>query len=278
LPLVVSFSPLLDESARFADLVLPDATFLERWDVVAPGRGTRALSLRQPVVPPVRDTRPTGEVILRLAAALGGAVASAFPWHSYREAVAAGLLRLPGGARDAMSVLESEGAWLAPNDEEVRRADGAGGFVVLADVNRTIPDPGLPTEGEPASFPFVLVPFRGPGYAEGGTRHLPWLCELPLTELLPRQLGIEISPSDASALGIANGDRVDVESPYGRLTTHARVAEDIRTGTLGLPLGGGAWPVAGAADNPLRLLADHADPRTGQWLACGTRARVRRSG
>ena len=36
-PFVVSFSPLLDESALAADLVLPDPTFLERWDVVLPG-------------------------------------------------------------------------------------------------------------------------------------------------------------------------------------------------------------------------------------------------
>jgi anaerobic selenocysteine-containing dehydrogenase len=278
LPLVVSFSPLLDESARFADLVLPDHTFLERWDVVAPGRGTRALSFRQAVVRPVRDTRQTGEVILQLAAAMGGTMAEAFPWRTYAEAVRSGLLRLPGGAGDALAALEREGVWCAQSDADARRADGAGGFGVFADVGRTIPDAGPTAEGDPARFPFVLVPFRGPGYAEGGMRHLPWLGEMPLAASAPGQLAIEISPADAATLGIAAGDVVRVESPRARLTMLARVSEYVRAGTLGLPLGGGGWPVAGAEDNPLRLLADLVDARTGQWRVCGTRAWVGRAG
>ena len=277
-PLVVSFSPLLDESALFADLVLPDHTFLEGWDVVAPGRGMRALSLQQPVVRPVHDTRQTGEVILRLAAAVGPALAEALPWHGYREAVEVGLARVPGGAPAALSVLASEGVFTATPEQDARSGGGVGGWIILADARRAIPTRFSPAVDEGMGRPFLLVPFRGPGYAQGGMRHLPWLAELPLAPCYPWPPCLEMSPSDARALGIADGDAVVAEAPRGSMRLRVHVHEGMKTGVLGLPLGGGAWPVAGAGDNPMALLVDLADERTGQWRMCATRARVRRAG
>jgi anaerobic selenocysteine-containing dehydrogenase len=271
-PLVVSFSPLLDESALFADMVLPDLSFLERFDVVSPGRGTRALSLRQPVVRPLGGAMQTGEVILHLARALGGSVAKALPWESYREAVASGLAKVPGGAGEVLALLESQGAWLAPPGEGVGRRSA------LADVTSFLQTDPIrsprPAAGETGRLPFVLVPFRGPGYAEGGIRHLTWLSELPLAVGDPWQPRIEISPQDARELGVVDGDRVVVESPLARVAMRAQVHEGIRPGVLGLPLGGGAWPVAGTESNPSDLLASLADEKTGQWFACATRASI----
>jgi anaerobic selenocysteine-containing dehydrogenase len=88
-PLVVSFSPLPDESTLWADYVLPDSTYLERWELVEPlpGDASPLLGLRQPVVEPVHDTLPTGDVLIRLASALGKPLADAFPWPDYRAAV-----------------------------------------------------------------------------------------------------------------------------------------------------------------------------------------------
>lgn len=81
-PLVVSFSPFLDESSARADLILPDHTYLERWQLDEPPAsvGFPVFSVRRPVVEPVHDTRSTGEVLIALARGLGGAVARAFPW------------------------------------------------------------------------------------------------------------------------------------------------------------------------------------------------------
>jgi anaerobic selenocysteine-containing dehydrogenase len=277
-PLVVSFSPLLDESARFADLVLPDHTFLEGWDVIAPGRGTRVLSVRQPAVRPLGNSMATGEVVLRLAAALGGKVAEGLPWPGYRAAVEAGLANLPGGVTKVMDALEAEGSWVAPPGEGAPTGSRAGEEKGLLDVSGALWGDAPAAESDPASLPFVLVPFRGPGYAEGGMRHLPWLCEMPLAGQDPWQPCIEISPWDARGLGVADGDRVLVESSWGRVAMPARVHAGIRAGVLGLPLGGGAWPVAGEKDNPSSLLASLADAKTGQWFACVTRARLRKAG
>lgn len=80
-PLLVSFSPFLDESTAMADFVLPDHTYLERWqlDVIAPSVGFPLFSIRQPVVAPLHDTRSTGEVLIQMARAIGGTVGSSFP-------------------------------------------------------------------------------------------------------------------------------------------------------------------------------------------------------
>jgi menaquinone reductase, molybdopterin-binding-like subunit len=276
-PLVVSFSPLFDESARFADWVLPDHTFLEAWDVVAPGQGMEVLSLRQPVVRPRGNTLQTGDAILRLAAVLGGAVAQALPWDSYRQATLAGLARAGCNPEQLMPGLESDGVWSPPaaasaegRSEERRRR--------IYDVSAAVASPAPSRADDGAAFPFVLVPFRGPGYCAGGTGHLPWLAELPMAAQDPWQPRIEISPFDARELGITDGERVVVVSPFARVVMLAQVHEGVRPGVLGLPLGGGAWPVASTAANPSALLADAADAKTGQWLACATRARIGRIG
>ena len=88
-PLIVSFSPFLDESAAYADLILPDHTYLERWqDDPAPLVGPYTLlGLRQPVVKPRHDTMHTGDVLLKLAHALGDPVARSFPWSDFPEAL-----------------------------------------------------------------------------------------------------------------------------------------------------------------------------------------------
>jgi anaerobic selenocysteine-containing dehydrogenase len=85
-PLVVSFSSFLDETAELADLVLPEPTFLERWgDDHIEGLGYPGVSLYQPVIEPLYDTMNTGDFFLKVAEAMGGTVAKAFPWKSYEE-------------------------------------------------------------------------------------------------------------------------------------------------------------------------------------------------
>ena len=86
-PFVVSFSPFLDDSSQYADLILPDHTYLERLQDVelVPSTGYPVVGLRQPVVAPLFDTRHTGDVLIQVARGLGGAVAQAFPWNSFEE-------------------------------------------------------------------------------------------------------------------------------------------------------------------------------------------------
>lgn len=81
-PFLVSFSPFMDDTTRFVDLVLPDHTYLERWqlDEPPPSVGLPLFSVRQPVIEPLHNTLSTGEVVTRIARAIGGSVGRSFPW------------------------------------------------------------------------------------------------------------------------------------------------------------------------------------------------------
>ena len=80
-PFVVSFSPLVDETAVQADLILPDRTYLEAWgyEVVSPGFGLPVVGSQQPVVTPVFDARSTGDVLLTVAKGIPPAAAAWVP-------------------------------------------------------------------------------------------------------------------------------------------------------------------------------------------------------
>jgi anaerobic selenocysteine-containing dehydrogenase len=126
IPLVVSFSPFLDESARLAHLVLPDHTYLERWqDAPAPPSvPIRVWGIVQPVQPPLHDTRATGDVLLELAARLGGTVEERLPWASVEALVKErgqslseapmGSWMLPAFRRDELREIETRG-WRVPH-------------------------------------------------------------------------------------------------------------------------------------------------------------------
>jgi len=87
-PFLVSTSPFWDEFAStHADLILPDHTYLERWqdDVIYPSLGYPVASIRQPVIQPVYGTMNVGDLLLSLAREIGGTVAEAFPWSDFRD-------------------------------------------------------------------------------------------------------------------------------------------------------------------------------------------------
>jgi thiosulfate reductase / polysulfide reductase chain A len=73
IPYTVCVSPFYDESAALADLILPDATYLERWDWEAgwsPDQ-TAEFAIRQPLVAPRGKARDFKDVVCDLAERMG---------------------------------------------------------------------------------------------------------------------------------------------------------------------------------------------------------------
>jgi anaerobic selenocysteine-containing dehydrogenase len=77
IPRIIYSDAYASEMVSYADLVLPDTTYLERWDCISlmdrpicDADGV-ADSIRQPVVPPDRDVRPFQDVMIDLGARLG---------------------------------------------------------------------------------------------------------------------------------------------------------------------------------------------------------------
>jgi len=96
IPFIVACTPFLNDTASFADLILPDHVFLEKWDASINVHGVefQHFGVQQPVIEPLYDTRQTGDVFLEISRALGGSVAAALPWQdtqAYLKTLARGL-------------------------------------------------------------------------------------------------------------------------------------------------------------------------------------------
>ncbi|MBP1698793.1 MAG: qrcB, partial [Deltaproteobacteria bacterium] len=113
IPLIVSFSPYLDDSTRYADLILPDHTPLERWqdDPLFLNDGSAVLGIRQPTVEPIHDTRATGDILISLAKSLGGDFQKAFPWGDFKELMIYGVRGIFETKRGDTFGLQFDAAW-----------------------------------------------------------------------------------------------------------------------------------------------------------------------
>jgi len=124
IPFIVSFSPFLDESSRMAGLILPDQTYLERWqdDQVTHLAGFTCFSLARPASRPLHDSRNAADTVLQVSQTLGGAVAGSLPWKNFEELLRDGVRGLydaqrgyvvSAHAEEALrKVLEREGFWV----------------------------------------------------------------------------------------------------------------------------------------------------------------------
>ncbi len=88
IPLIVSFSPFLDETSAHAHWILPDNLCLERQQdfVHPPVTGINRISVSQPLwEKPLFDTRSTGDVLLDMIHHVRPNSESLFPWKNYSE-------------------------------------------------------------------------------------------------------------------------------------------------------------------------------------------------
>jgi sulfite dehydrogenase (quinone) subunit SoeA len=96
IPRIIYSDAYYSEMVGYADLVLPDTTYLERWDCISlldrPIGGVEgpADAIRQPIVAPDRDVRPFQDVLIEIGARLG------LPGFTTPD----GAARYPGGYPD----------------------------------------------------------------------------------------------------------------------------------------------------------------------------------
>ncbi len=273
-PFIVSFSTFMDESAQYADLVLPEPTFLERWqDDAIEGMGYPGVGLRQPMVEPLYDTMNTGDVIIKVAQAMGGSVAKAFPWDGF-EALLHERLSTVGTDWDTLKEL---GAWFTPGYRHTRRgsqewvdevvgkdrtsAPRDGRFDLFSrelscalsnlskeelaalGINKSADAPFLPHQedltfaGDEAEFPFhlnvITLMSLGPYSAAANMPTLQEISGMTVGEMWNSWL--EMNPETAKNLGMRDKDTVWVESPFGKLKTKMRTVPGLRPDVVNLP-------------------------------------------
>lgn len=254
LEFIVNVNLYLDETAMFADVVLPCPTYLERDDVVS--RDYYSLypqvACRQPVVTPLYDTKTEGEIWHELGKRMG---IEAFLPPIGRAALDAKLEPLGIKFDD----LKRIGVW--GKEQPFTSIREFGTPTKKVELYSTIfekygYDP-FPSWKEALAkptpdYPFYLVVTHPPVHIMSYTQNVAWLHEV-----YPENYAL-INTSKAQELGIKDGDEVYIESKWGKIKIKAKLTEGIRPDTICVPHGFGhlsrELPLAynqGVSDNVL---------------------------
>ena len=285
IPLVVSLSSFLDETAALADVILPSHTYLESWgdDFPEPGVGFSVGAVSQPVVSPLYNTRGTGDIILDLARRMGSA--DVMPWNSMEEFLKYGWRRIyQRGDPETLaqgfdafwtSVLKA-GAW-------GETSSGNTAFTLNPDVIAGIGVAPPEFSGSEEDYPFILHPYLSPNLHDGRGANLPWMQELPdpMTSVVYGSW-VEINPETAEQMGLTEGDLVDIQSPHGQLQVPVYIYPAIMPNVVAMPIGQGHREYGRYAKdrgvNPIEILSPQIEPITGNLATSATRVSVTATG
>ncbi|MDT5016920.1 MAG: hypothetical protein QOD39_3080 [Mycobacterium sp.] len=291
-PFIVSFSSFMDDTALAADLILPTHLPLEDWgdDVTDPGPGFQVVTVQQPVVRPFYDTLGFGDVLLRLGQELGGPVAAAMQWDTFKDVLRDGARSLqqqrrgsvvePDFERFWMRLLQTGGWW----DETTAgraTADASAAGSAVQRLAANLPRARFAGEND---FPYSLVPFEHNTLGTGEGAHLPWLQATPdpITSAV-WSTWAELNPETARRLGVSEGDLVKVESPNGAsIEVPVYVHPAAPPTVIAMPLGQGharygRWATQ-RGSNPMALLAPMTDQTTNALAYGATRVRLTKTG
>jgi len=97
--------------------------------------------------------------------------------------------------------------------------------------------------GNTTDYPFTFIDSKSRYNREGRSQNLPFYYQFKKNDPGDENWSdvAKINPSDASALGIVNGDTIKLTSVTGSLTCKAKLWEGIRPGTVAKCYGQGHW-------------------------------------
>lgn len=119
----VCINPFFNETASMADLVLPWATYMERWDVDARGAYNLKpyLSMRRPMVEPLGEARDIRDIFPDIARRVGGEMAAKYPSQptpEYMEEWVKNVPYRPSEDASPMAMLQRVGAFEDPDEAQ----------------------------------------------------------------------------------------------------------------------------------------------------------------
>src|SRR5438445_1810148 len=213
----VSFSSYMDETTAACDLILPDHHSLEQWGDSRPRAGVTAL--QQPVVQPVFDTRPTGDVILKLSGKTG-------TFEDYLQ----GKWRAKHATNFDqywMDSLAKGGIYTQAPTRAVRLAPS------LSRISFAAPAASGGQDQDVIVFPHPIL-------HDGRGANKPWLQELPdPVSKIAWHSWVEVHPDTAAKWGLATGDFILLKSSFGAQKFPAWITRSVRPDVLAVPTGQG---------------------------------------
>ncbi len=287
---IISFANVIDDTASFADLVLPDSSYLEAWGthVPDPGPGYPVLTIQQPVVPAlidrdgnvVHDSRPFGDVLLSIAETLGHNLGAESMEALVRQELntlynaSSPTSSVRGATFEAfrVGVLQRGGWW-----DTGAVASGANGQAQFPARTESRP------AGRSGPDTFALVPFATIGIGDGSSAFLPWGQSTPdpITSAT-WTTWVEINTQVAHDRGLQVGDVIELRGPAGSLELPVYPHPGIPPGVVSVPFGRGhgfsGRYAAGQGANVLAIVADQEVDGVGAAAWASTRVSIAGTG
>lgn len=258
------------DTARYADLILPACSSFERAEFKV--YGPDKLCWYEPVIKPLGDSRPDADILRDLALALE--LEDEWLRRPYADCVSHMIRNLPVGVEQLQA---RPGHWLsipieAPAGPEFRTPTGK--FELYSTVLEKYPgfsplpvyDP--PADNDPGrDLPFILCSGGRLSHALHSRLHdVPWLRSLR------PEATAELNREDCAALGIAEGDDIELYSGSGCIRVKAHPSRLVQAGCVMMYHG------YSEADVNSLIPAGHNDPYSGfpgyNRLRCGVRKAV----
>lgn len=109
-PYHVAIDAYMGEATALADIILPDATYLERWDPETTNSYAMVpfVALRQPVIKPLGESRGVRDILYELARRIGGGMEQYFNYGSAEEYCK---VAVSGNAGLDWEELKKKGVW-----------------------------------------------------------------------------------------------------------------------------------------------------------------------
>ncbi|MFI7013722.1 molybdopterin oxidoreductase family protein [Streptomyces sp. NPDC050164] len=244
---VVAQDLFLTETAQLADVVLPAATWGEKTGTLT--NADRTVHLSEKAVEPPGEARADLDVLLDFAARMDFRDKDDGPlitWHDPESAFAA-WQRCSAQAPDGTARLYTDGiAYAHPDTCESYGKDMVTGASVEPVEYRSLNPDGKavikaaeylpPHEDASADFPLQLITGRTVYHFHTRTK----TARAPELNAAAPDVWAEISPAEASAQGLADGDLVQVTTPRGSVRARLRTTA-IRDGMVFLPFHYGYW-------------------------------------
>ncbi|MEX1143196.1 MAG: molybdopterin oxidoreductase family protein [Thermoleophilaceae bacterium] len=253
----------LTDTARYADIVLPNATMLEQFDIVCPW-GQLYVTLNQPASPPLGESVSNREMFRRLAERMGfddeifflddrEAARRALRWDDPSLAgITLERLEEDGWARLSLPGADelaphAQGSFPTPSGKcELKASLAEGGNFVVPTLREgyTELQSGEPLDPLPHQAGYD-------GDLHGADRH-PLILLTPKAQSylnsqfanMPRQRKLQgsvqsvlIHPDDAATRGIAEGELVRIANDRGDVRALATLTDEVARGVLVSPLG-----------------------------------------
>jgi anaerobic selenocysteine-containing dehydrogenase len=240
IPFLISVDVGLSETSVLADLVLPDATYLERWSYV--GRtspeGEAEYSIRQPMHPPLGEARNFCDVACDIAKRLGLGLGFSSAEEFVRRAC-----EVTPGVKDVggFEYMKEHGIWCDSGLDDSEPAPKTTFFQIKSQALAAkgfSAIPGwmpVPEHENLSKSELILITFKVPTQSHSRTQNCKWLTELY------HENPVWIHPETAADLDIGDGDAVALSSDVGEIVTKARLTEGIHPRAVAISNHCGHW-------------------------------------